>query len=119
MPKLTRDQILAVADIKTEEVQVPEWGGSVFVRGLTGAQRVKFEMKVVEHRGTKQIWHRENIRARIIVMSVVDDKGELLFSEKDIKAVSEKAAGALERIFNVAQRLSGLSKQDVAELAKN
>ena len=33
---LTRDAILAAADIQTETVPVPEWGGEVAVRPLTG-----------------------------------------------------------------------------------
>ena len=37
---LTRKQILECADIPTEIVKVPEWGGEVLVKGLTGAERL-------------------------------------------------------------------------------
>lgn len=119
MAKLTRAAILAADDIKTEAVLVPEWSGSVLVRGLTGAQRDKFETKIIEQRGTKQIWHREHIRAWMVVMSVVDEDGDYLFSDTDVAAVSQKSAGALERIFSAAQRLSGITRSDVEELSKN
>ena len=33
MPYLTRDDILQAVDLKYEDVQVPEWGGVVRVRG--------------------------------------------------------------------------------------
>ena len=36
---LNREQILAANDVKTRIVDVPEWGGSVIVRGLTSLER--------------------------------------------------------------------------------
>ena len=36
---LTRHAILEAPDIETREVPVPEWGGTVYLRALTGAQR--------------------------------------------------------------------------------
>jgi hypothetical protein len=119
MARLTRDQILTISDIKTEEVSVPEWGGSVLVRGMTGAQRDEFESQIVEVCGRKQIMHREDVRARIVALSVVDDAGQRVFSEEDIHKLSQKSAAALERVFDVARRLSGLSAEDVEELSKN
>ena len=36
MTLLSRDQILAVQDLKHEDVDVPEWGGSLIVRAPSG-----------------------------------------------------------------------------------
>lgn len=35
MATLTRDAILAADDLRTDSVDIPEWGGAVSVRGLT------------------------------------------------------------------------------------
>jgi hypothetical protein len=43
---LTKEQILSADDIKTETVLVPEWGGDVIVRGLSGVERDAYEMAV-------------------------------------------------------------------------
>jgi hypothetical protein len=40
---LTRDAILQAPDLQGEDVAVPEWGGTVRVRGLSGAQRDAYE----------------------------------------------------------------------------
>ena len=48
MTYLTRDAILEAEDIETEEVAVPEWGGNVLVRGLSGTQRDIWEQGLVE-----------------------------------------------------------------------
>ena len=44
MALLTKDQILAVADIEYRTVAVPEWGGEVRIRSMTGADRDAHEM---------------------------------------------------------------------------
>lgn len=119
MAILKRDMILAASDIVTEEVAVPEWGGSVLVRGLTGAQRDKFEASMFELRQGKQVLRLNNLRAHLVALSVVDEQGQRLFSEADIAELGGKSCAALQRIWNVARRLSGLSDSDVEELTKN
>ena len=48
---LTRNEILAVDDLQTQKVDVPEWGGSVYVRGLTGSERDALEASIVKQVG--------------------------------------------------------------------
>lgn len=116
---LTRDDILAAPDVLTETVEVPEWGGSVIVRGLTGKERDAFEQSIVVLSGKTTKVNLANVRAKLVALTVVDDKGERIFSEKDAEALGDKSAAALDRIYDVAQRLSGLSREDIDELAQN
>lgn len=116
---LSKDAILAVRDVVTETVEVPEWGGAVRVRGLTAAERDAFEGEVVQRNGLSVKTDTRNMRARMVVLSVVDEDGARLFSYHDIEALGEKSSRALDRIFAVAMRLSGLRPQDVEELAGN
>ena len=48
MVYLSREEILSVHDIVTEEVDVPEWGGIVRVRGMSGVQRDAFEASLIQ-----------------------------------------------------------------------
>lgn len=117
---LSRDQILSVQDLVVEEVDVPEWGGSVFIRTMTGTERNTFEIEVVP--GVTDGSNRMdvlNMREKLLVRVIVDENGEHVFSDEDIKALGQKSAAALDRLFEVAQRLNRLSAQDVAELEKN
>lgn len=118
MPILTRDAILSSQDLKKELVSVPEWGGDVWVRAMTGGERDKFEASVVEQRGKKQIFHTQDIRAKLVALTVCDEDGQLLFSQPDVKALSEKSASALQRIYEVAARLSGITEEAVEELSQ-
>jgi len=119
MSLLTRDAILAAPDLLTEEVPVPEWGGTVLVRGLTGTERDAFEEEMITGKGKNRDVNLANFRARLIVKSVVDKGGKRLFTQADMVALGGKSAAAIQRVFQVAMRLSGMSEEDVEELTKN
>lgn len=116
---LSREQILGATDRKTEDVAVPEWGGSVRVRGLSGAERDAYEASIVQlGAGGKRSVNLKNLRARLVAYSVIDEDGNPLFTPEDVAALGDKSAAALERVFDVARKLSGLADGDVKELAE-
>ena len=117
---LSRADILGIADdIQTERVDVPEWGGSVLVRGLTGTERDEFEAGIVGEKKSEKRFNYRNFRARLVVLAMVDEEGNQLFGPADVRQLGERSALALDRVFDVAQRLSGISEDDVEELTKN
>ena len=119
MALLTREQILSAPDLQYEIVSVPEWGGEVRVRGLTGAERDAYEKSLIEQRGNRAIYNPVNARARLVALCVVDEHGKRLFSDADVEAPGRKHAVALTRVWEVARRLSGLTAEAVEELEKN
>ncbi len=120
MTLLTRDAILKAEDLQTEEVDVPEWGGKVRVRSLTGSERDAFEAACVDAKGQMKDAAEAfaNLRARLVALTVVDEEGARMFGLPDVGALGAKNARALNRVFEVAQKLSGLSKDDVKELTE-
>ena len=115
---LKKDVILAVQDIAVEKVEVPEWDGHVFVKGLTGSERDKFEASLMTVQGKKQTVNTANVRAKLASLTVCDEAGATLFTEKDVQALGKKSASALQRIFAVSQRLSRIGDEDIKELAE-
>jgi hypothetical protein len=111
----------AVAEIRL--VDVPEWGGSVYVKALTSKERDAFEdensvAKTVKGRQTFEI-NVKNIRARLLVRALVDENGAPLFPDRQEGAEilgNLNAAGA-NRVWDVAREMSGLTQEDVEELA--
>jgi hypothetical protein len=114
---LTRDQILEASDIQTQRVAVPEWGGEVLVRGMTGAERDAVEQGMLGKDG--KVSNVIGLRGRVLMFCVVDEAGKRLFQKSDIDALSAKSAAGLERVFDVARQLSGMTQAEVAELEKN
>lgn len=109
---LTRDQILAAKDIATEKVEVPEWGGSVLVRGLSGGARDTIEAIYTSADGSMNRDRFGNFRAAIVAKSIVDDDGDRVFTDKDVEALGEKSSLALGRVFDAAMKLSALNPED-------
>lgn len=116
---LSRDAILGASDIKTEDVSVSEWGGTVRVRGLDAKQRDEFEAGLIETVGKSQRVTMRNARARLAALSIVDESNAPIFSAADVILLGEKSGAALDRVFAVASRLSGIGDSDMDELTKN
>lgn len=121
MALLGRQEIFSAQDIVFEDVPVPEWGGEVRVKGLTGRERDKFEADSLTKakKGGQRDVNLENMRARLVVLCAVDEQFQPIFERSDVLRLGEKSAVALERVFAVAQRLSGMSDEDMEELAGN
>jgi hypothetical protein len=117
---LNKTEILAIDDLKYEDIQIPEWGDAwVRVRSMQANERDRFEASTIQRNGKKVTTNLENIRARLCLLCLVDENGDRLFQEEDTFPLGGKNAAALDRIFQAAQRLNGLRDEDVEELAKN
>ena len=116
-----RDEILGRQDLPVEVVKVPEWSMDVRVRALSGTQRDAYEASCMKRGGPKGAMEMsfENIRARLVSQCVVDEAGARVFTDADVAALGAKNAVALNRLFEVAQRLSGLRNEDFEELLGN
>jgi hypothetical protein len=117
----SREEILGAQDIQYEDIPVPEWGNKfVRVKSLNGEERDEVEASMTKMRGNKPELNMQNMRAKLLVRSCVDGDGKRLFSsDGDVLALTKKSAAALNRLFIVAQRLSGITAEDVEELTKN
>jgi hypothetical protein len=116
---LTRDAILAAATLRTEEVDVGEWGGVVLVRELRGRERDEWEASLAVQRGKQMVPDVANMRAKLVARCVVNGDLEPVFSQQDVNALGELSAAALDRVFEVASRLSGLSEADLEAASGN
>jgi len=109
---LSKDLLLGATEVPTQEVAIPELGGAVVVRGMTAKERTLFEKRfVTEHRG-KVKRNFDDFREQICVACVVEPR----LTEADIAKLAQVRADVIERITNVAMKLSGITEKDVDEL---
>lgn len=118
---LSKEQIRAAKDYREEIVPVPEWGGDVVVKGLTGDERDAFERSITERRRDGGLQPSiKQVRAKFVTLVCLDapsdEGGKRLFGKTDIEWIGSKSAVALQRIFEVGTKLSGMSKEDIEEL---
>lgn len=113
-----RDGILAASQLPQETLTLPEIGLTVVVRGLTAAQRDAFEASMLEQKGRHRETNLRNVRARLVALCVLDEDGQPAFSDADVEALGACRADLIDRLFSLAQRLSGLREADVDELGQ-
>lgn len=116
---LSKDEILKAQDFTFEDVDVPEWGGKVRVRCMTGTERDAYEASIYEMKGTEVKFNREDLRSKLLARVIVDEKNERLFTDAEVKLLGRKNAKVIDRLFNVAQRINALTETDVKVLEKN
>ncbi|ARK96168.1 hypothetical protein [Burkholderia pseudomallei] len=117
---LNRAAILAANDLATVTVDVSEWGGAVIIRSMTGAQRDAYETSLMTKDASgRYTIDTENMRAKLVIFTAVDETGTPLFTLDDLPALASKNAAVIERMFVAAQRINGLSKDAVADAEKN
>lgn len=109
---LNRDSILKAKDLKTVELEVKEWDGTIKLQTMTGHARQEYYRTTAGKDGTPK-----NVMEALIVACAVDDKGTPLFSQGDIHELSQKSAIAISRVFEAAAELNGLTQKAVDDLA--
>lgn len=114
-----RKRIMEVQDIRREPVEVPEWGLTLWVRGMTGRERDQYEESLLEGRGNKARFRFRDARARMVVLCTTDEDGNRVFTDSDVEWLTNKSAAALDRLWGRIRELSGLSVKDEEELEGN
>lgn len=119
MATLSKDAILAAPDIEYEIIDVPEWGGKVRLKSLSGDERDGYEQSLIDMRGNVTAPKLAGAQARLAALTIVDDDGKRLFTDKEVGLLGAKSAAALNRVFDAASRLARLTQKDVEELVGN
>jgi hypothetical protein len=120
--ELSAADILALNDIVISKVDVPEWGGHVYVRGMSGTQRERYLESIRDVKGKGK---NQDVRimlvessAKLAQQTICDKDGALLFSIHQIKQLGEKSSKALQRVVDASAKLNGFSDESEEE-AKN
>jgi hypothetical protein len=103
---MTREEILARTTIKTEAVDVPEWGGAFTVRSLNAVDRVRlFDRDLAAE-------SQESSPARVGVLLLIaclyDAEGNRVFRPEDAPALELHDGGLINRLCAAANRVNGL-----------
>ena len=114
-----RDIILSADDTTSEVVEVPQWGDvKIEVRGMTGRDRAAFLSSYTDPDTGRVNWSM--LYPSLITASAFDpDTGERIFNDEDGDAINGKSGAALEKVAQVALRLSGMQQEDEDKVGKS
>jgi len=115
MRLLSKAAIVAAEDLKHEDVDVPEWGGTVRVRVMTGTERDAFRTAIAAA-GDLPVGRFSVI---LLASTLIGEDGALLFTPEEIDQLAEKSGSSIDKPAVVAMRLNGLGGTAVEDAAKN
>ena len=101
MTDTLRERILAADDLGREDVEIEEWGETIPVRGLTAGEVEKWGRDV-------NAGSMDDIMSKMVAAVCMNGNGQRLFTDEDVEALSGKSPSAILKLFNAAQRLSGI-----------
>ena len=104
--------------VPKEKLTVPELG-DICILGLTCGQKDDYENDVVQLQRGDRNFRLSNARARLMQLTIYDQHGKKMFTEKDIGRLCEVPATIVDPILIVAKRLSGMATGEIEELVKN
>jgi len=116
---LGKDQILTQDDLKKEELFIPEWSGKVLVSEISGDARDELEQFMANESQKSKEGQYAHIRAALVAATLVDEKGNRLFTLQDAMEIGRKNGQALDRIFDVANKLNKIYGAEREDLEKN
>lgn len=111
--KNLKDLILNADDLRSELMEIPEWGCTVMIRAMDGETRGRFAMSAQTAEGDRDDVAFVQSSARLVAMTVCDpETGTLIFTNDDVPMLSRKSAAILDRISKVAFAISGITEED-------
>ncbi len=119
MAFLTRKAVLEAVDITTMEVDVPEWGGKVLIKSMSGAEKSAYEKSLIEGKGKDVRQNISNHHSKLLARCICGEDGKRLFVESDIDALGNKSAVVLERLVKIAAEFNKMDEGAAAETLKN
>ena len=114
-----REKLKGFKDVEIEKVDCPEWAslGDIYVKGMTGRARDTYEMAIYD--AGQSADQSYNMRAQMVAGCACNEDGSLIFKQKDAGWLGDQSAVVLNRLYDVARRLSGMTIEDVEELEKS
>lgn len=116
---VTKDSILQYRRKPVPLGDIPEWGGPVFVRVMSGTERDTYDAGTYRlENGTVQVNHAGS-RARLLVRTLCDERGVRIFCDDDADLLTECDADLLDRCYARALEANGMGAKAVEEAVAN
>jgi len=129
MALLTRNQILEAKDIKTKDIEVKEWGGTIRIKQLSAKEYNDITMNMVYIRkmAAKQLSRKngdenleeainesaiKNQKILLIIKSVVDENMKPVFTEADMELLYQKNTNVIDKIIAEIEEFNSVSTED-------
>jgi len=120
---LTFAQIIEADDIEMRRVPVPEWGGAIYMKSMTGQDRDNYiglvQARMVGSGDDRKISDYSGLSSHLLQKCMAKKDGSPLFSPAQVRDLQKKNSGVLNRLQTIAQEMNGLTDEEVEKYAGN
>lgn len=124
MSLLSKDQFWqTVSDLPTDDAPLYDARGTLVghirMRGLTGDELTSYQTSLtVQLSNGGQKVNARHAMAKLIVLSAINEDNSPYFDKSDVLKLSQMSAKAIMPLFEMAQKLSGLTDDDMRDLTE-
>lgn len=94
------------------ELWIPEMGRKVYIRFLNGKEVDAYRQSITVGRGQNITIDQRGMRAKLAVLALANSDASRMFADKDAGRVATWPAIVLERIFDRARKINGMTDED-------
>src|SRR3990167_1943243 len=128
---MNREEFLAFQDLVIETVHIAltrEVSADFFVRSLSAGEKARWEYEPISinnnaKQGASSVTLTKDrmvtARERLVELAVCNEDGSRFFKDGDASAMGRKNASVVSELYDVAARLSGITKEDLETIVKN
>jgi hypothetical protein len=123
---MNREEFFAFQDTVIVPVFVKEMNATLHVRSLSAGEKAEWEYVAIDvnnaKSGSSVTLGKDRMvtaRERLVEIAACTADGIPLFQKGDAKRIGVKNANVVTTLYDAAAKLSGISKEDLEDLAKN
>lgn len=117
MPALNKSTFFAKLGVNHRKKVTIKGVGDVFVKALSLNEQEIWERSILDDDFKQRT--DISLKASLIVATTENEAGEKLFTTDDIHELGQLQSGPLNKLFDEAQKLNNVTKDDIEELKKN
>lgn len=125
---MNREEFFGFNACVIEKVHIKEMNADFFVRSLGATEKAGWEYAPIDvnnnaKNGNNVLQFAKNrmisARERLVELAVCNEDGSRFFKDGDAAQIGKQNAKVISTLYDVAARLSGISKEDLEEVVKN
>lgn len=103
-----RERILSASDLKSQIVEIPEWGCRVEIREMSARGRMQWRSRAY----SDGVLNEETWGVSLLLISLFDpETGSRIFETDDLVLLNEKNDTVLGRLLDIALEINGLKAE--------
>lgn len=110
----TADDLFSVKP-PLDKLYIPEVGKHFFVRVCDAREIDVYRRSITVGKGTNTSLNQMGMRAKLAVLALANPDGSRMFADGDVGRLQKLPAIVLERIFDRARKINGLTDEDTDE----